>query len=83
MNYPVFIYHELIMRLTSVDPSIGSYLDHRFEVDTCIISTRKGSLRLNSQVLHKQYKDPTLITPGEIKELVKSFNREKDQIAVG
>lgn len=73
MNYPVFIYHELVMRLAAIDRSIGSYFEHRFELNTCVISTRKGSFSVSAQVLEKQYKDPKLITALEINQLLSTF----------
>jgi hypothetical protein len=73
MNYPVFIYHELVMRLAAVDRAVGSYLEHRFELNTCVIATRKGSFSVNAQLLEKQYNDPTLISEREIEALLSNF----------
>lgn len=73
MNYPVFILHELVLRLSDVNKQIGRYWGSSFEQNECVIETTAGKIKVALDFLEKQYRDPKLISAEEVVDLTKRF----------
>ncbi len=81
MNYPVFIFHELVLRFSDVNKSIGRYISNTIESGECLIKTTSGKIKINLALLEKQYRDPHQISNDELQQLVAGF--QKDGLTVG
>lgn len=75
MNYPVFIYHELVLRFSEINREIGRYISNKFEDDGCLINTTSGWIKINQKLLEKQYTNPKLISDEELQVLAANFHR--------
>ncbi len=73
MNYPVFIFHELVLRFSEINREVGRYISSKFEDDECLINTTKGWIKINLKLLEKQYTNPKLISNEELQELAAGF----------
>jgi hypothetical protein len=73
MNYPVFIYHELVFRCAAINKSIGKYISTSLENGEFLLNTSTGHLRVASAILEKQYYNPNLISVEELEQLTSSF----------
>ncbi len=73
MNYPVFIFHELVLRIFYINRSIGRYVSSKIEDGECLISTTSGKIKIGLSLLDKQYHDPAQISQDELAQLVNGF----------
>ena len=73
MNYPVFIFHELIVRFGEIDRSIGRFLSTENGEKDVIITTTNGKLKIDLETLEKQYRNPRLIDKNELANLLAGF----------
>lgn len=76
MNYPVFIFHELVLRFWDINKGIGRYISSTIENGECLIKTTSGKIRITFDLLEKQYNDPRLISEEELRELASEFQTE-------
>lgn len=76
MNYPVFIYHELVLRFSYINRQIGRYISNTIEDGICLIETTSGKISIAQDLLEKQYRDPSEISAEQLRELVASFRAE-------
>ena len=76
MNYPVFIFHELVLRFSDVNREIGTYISSTIENGECLIKTTSGKIRITLGLLEKQYQDPRQISREEVQQLVAGFQIE-------
>ena len=76
MNYPVFIFHELVLRFSDVNREIGRYISSTIENGECLIKTTSGKIRITLGLLEKQYQDPRQISREEVQQLVAGFQTE-------
>ncbi|WP_113661578.1 hypothetical protein [Pedobacter nanyangensis] len=76
MNYPVFIFHELVLRFSYVNRQIGRYISSTIENGECLIRTTSGKISIAQELLEKQYKDPSQISSQQLQELVSAFQAE-------
>ncbi|WP_097128837.1 hypothetical protein [Pedobacter xixiisoli] len=73
MKFPIFIFHELIIRLDQANPQIGRYRSHTSQNEAFILLTEKGSVIIPEHFLEMQFQDPNLINEVEIAILAKNF----------
>lgn len=73
MNYPVFIFHEIVLRFADINREIGKYISSTIENGECLINTTTGHLKIGLLMLEKQYQNPKLISTEELQQLVTGF----------
>jgi hypothetical protein len=73
MNYPVFIFHELVLRFSYLNREIGKYISSTIEDGECLINTTTGHIKVTLSMLEKQYNDPKLISKEELQQLATGF----------
>ena len=73
MNYPVFIFHELVLRFSDINRGIGRYLSSTIENGECLIRTTSGMIKITLGLLEKQYHQPDAISKEELRHLVEGF----------
>lgn len=76
MNYPVFIFHELVLRFADINRGIGKYISATIEGGECLINTTTGHIKVAMSMLDKQYNDPKLISLEELQQLATGFESE-------
>lgn len=73
MNYPVFIFHELVLRFQDVNRGIGRYISSTMDGGECLINTTTGHIKIALTFLEKQYSNPKLISNEEVQHLATNF----------
>jgi len=73
MNYPVFIFHELVFRFAEVNKKIGRYLSNSIQDNECLIRTSAGKIKISLGLLEKQYLNPQSISKEEVLTLANDF----------
>lgn len=73
MNYPVFIFHELVLRFSYINRQVGRYISSTVENGICLIETTSGKISIAQDLLEKQYRDPSEISAEQLKELASTF----------
>ncbi len=73
MNYPVFIFHELVLRFSDINRGVGRYISSTIENGECLIRTTSGMIKITMGLLDKQYHDPKQISKEELQQLVSGF----------
>lgn len=76
MNYPVFIFHELVLRFSYVNRQVGRYISSTIENGEYLIRTTSGKISIAQDLLEKQYKDPSQISSQQLQELASAFQAE-------
>lgn len=76
MNYPSFIFHELILRFSAINREIGRYISATIDNGECLIRTTNGKIRITMGLLDKQYREPNAISHEELQSLVAAFQTE-------
>lgn len=76
MNYPVFIFHELVLRFSDINRGIGRYISSSIDNGECLIKTTSGKIRITLGLLDKQYHQPSAISKEELQQLVSNFSTE-------
>jgi hypothetical protein len=76
MNYPVFIFHELVLRFSDINQGIGRYISSTIENGECLIRTTSGKIKITLGLLEKQYYDPKQISAEELQQLAGGFQTE-------
>jgi hypothetical protein len=76
MNYPVFIFHELVLRFADINRGIGRYISSTIDNGECLIRTTSGKIKITLGLLDKQYYDPKQITEEELQQLASNFQLE-------
>lgn len=66
MPIPIFVIHELLMRIHELDPSIGSYRSHTFNTVGAVIITSTRKVRIRKAILNRQFKDPELVSEKDL-----------------
>ncbi|QNK63516.1 hypothetical protein H7F33_03155 [Pedobacter sp. PAMC26386] len=70
MPLPIFIFHELLIRIYQFDPTVGSYVSHNYTKTGAVIITTTRTVRIRRAILNKQFKDPTLIPETDLQQLI-------------
>lgn len=73
MNYPVFIFHELVLRFSDINREIGKYISSTIDNGECLINTTTGHIKVGLTMLEKQYNNPKLISQEELQQLATNF----------
>ena len=73
MNFPLYIYYELLIRLSEIESEIGHYVSSTADQEICIIRTTNGTVKVSVNVLKRQFDDPNLIGSEELNLLIKTF----------
>lgn len=73
MNYPVFIFHELVLRFWYINKQIGRYISNSFEDGQCLIRTSSGWITIDEHLLDTQYHDPSEISDEQLRALIGTF----------
>jgi hypothetical protein len=73
VNFPLYIYYELLIRLSEIEAEIGHYVSSTADHEVCIIRTTNGTVKVPANVLKRQFEDPNLIGNEELKLLIKTF----------
>ncbi|MCL4638709.1 MULTISPECIES: hypothetical protein [Olivibacter] len=68
IQIPVFVIHELIIRLQEIDPLVGEYKSHYFSTEDAVVETSYLQLRFPMYLLRKQFQDPELISQDELRQ---------------
>ncbi len=76
MNYPVFIFHELVLRFSYINRQVGRYISSTVENGECLIRTTSGKIAIAQELLEKQYRDPSEISSDQLRELAAAFQVE-------
>ncbi|QDW25843.1 hypothetical protein FFJ24_013835 [Pedobacter sp. KBS0701] len=74
MNIPLYIYYELLIRLSEIESEIGYYVSSTANEEVCILRTTNGTLKVPVNFLKRQFEDPNLINQDELTVLSKGFN---------
>jgi len=75
MNYPAFVFHELVFRLSEINPRIGSYDSCSVQDNTFLIRTSNGHMRVDADIISKQYTNPKLLSKPDLALLVSRFEQ--------
>ncbi|RYF26638.1 MAG: hypothetical protein EOO42_01030 [Flavobacteriales bacterium] len=73
MKYPLFIFHELIIRLAEINPKIGDFSSFLPHDETYTLITDKGSLIVPTHFLQMQFENPALINQTDLGILAQNF----------
>ncbi|MDQ7948421.1 MAG: hypothetical protein REI78_04260 [Pedobacter sp.] len=73
MNYPVFIFHELVLRFWEINHGIGRYISSTIDNGECLIRTTSGIIKISLGMLEKQYRNPGQISKEELQLLAEHF----------
>jgi hypothetical protein len=76
MNYPVFIFHELVLRFSDINRGIGRYISNSIDNGECLIKTTSGMIKITMGIIDKQYHHPDMISKEELQQLVADFQTE-------
>ncbi|MDQ8006762.1 MAG: hypothetical protein REI64_18300 [Pedobacter sp.] len=76
MNYPVFIFHELVLRFSYINRQVGRYISNTVEDGIILIRTTSGKISIAQELLEKQYRNPNEISAEQLKELASAFQAE-------
>lgn len=73
MNFPLYIYYELLIRLSEIESEIGHYVSSTVNEEVCILRTTNGTVEVSVNFLKRQFEDPNLINKDELVTLSKGF----------
>ncbi|WP_129714374.1 hypothetical protein [Pedobacter sp. SYP-B3415] len=73
MPVPVFVYHEILIRMQNFNPQIGDYLSASAHGDAVSLQTTTGSLSVPVALLQSQFRDPSAIDDEELRTLAGNF----------
>lgn len=73
MNFPLFLYYELLIRLTLFNPEIGEFRSALPFDDHVLLKTDKGMMEIPIDIMNMQFNDPGLIPELEISKLAAAF----------
>ncbi|WP_134091545.1 hypothetical protein [Olivibacter sp. XZL3] len=65
---PVFVIHELIIRLQEIDSLIGEYQSHYFNKDEAVVQTTNSVLHFPLELIQMQFQAPHLIGEDELRQ---------------
>jgi hypothetical protein len=78
---PLFIFYELLTRIHQIDPSIGTYVSHRYNTTGAVVITSNRTLRIKKSILNRQFKDPELVTVAELALILQAPAAKKRKVA--
>ena len=66
-DLPTYAIVELLIRLSSFNPTIGNYKDHHLNNEDVIVKTAYGPVTLPQEMIMRQFNAPEAITEHELK----------------
>ncbi len=73
-DLPTYAIVELLIRLSSFNPTIGNYKDHYLNNENVIIKTAHGCVTLGQELIMRQFNVPEEITEHELKLIALQLN---------
>jgi hypothetical protein len=73
MNFPLYLYYEVLVRVREVRPNIGEYQFALVAENSVVINTTMGKLHISKDLLLSQFKDPDQISIAQIEALASQF----------
>jgi hypothetical protein len=73
MNFPLYLYYEMLVRVREVRPNIGEYQFVLVFENSVVINTTMGKVRVSKDLLLIQFKNPDLISTDQIEALASQF----------
>jgi len=73
VNFPLYIYYELLIRLSEINPELGDYLSSSTHAQICILRTTLGTMHIPEELLDRQFNNPSLITISELEQVIATF----------
>lgn len=73
MKFPLFLYYELLIRLTIFRPEIGEFSSALPFDDHVLLKTDRGMIDIPLEMINRQFNDPRLISEREIAKLAAAF----------
>jgi hypothetical protein len=73
MNFPLYLYYEMLIRVSEFQPEVGDYQFVSITHEIASIKTTTGELKVATEILLKQFHDPDMISAAEIKQLARDF----------
>jgi len=73
MKFPLFLYYELLIRLTIFKPEIGEFRSVMPFDDHVLLKTDRGMIDIPVEIMNMQFNDPRLIPEREIVKLAAAF----------
>jgi hypothetical protein len=75
VSIPVFVFYELLIRLSELNPNVGDYFSHTLLEKEVILQTTTGLVKVPRNLLKKQFTDPRLIAESELSALISHFKK--------
>ena len=73
MKFPLYLYYELLVRITEFRPDVGEYLSVFAADSYVLVNTSTGFVEIPTAILYRQFNDPDTISIHEIKQLSREF----------
>lgn len=73
MKFPLYLYYELLIRLTEFRPEIGDFISVFASDSHLVLSTDTGMLEISSGLMYRQFNDPDTVSREEIRKLAGDF----------
>ncbi|WP_293304859.1 hypothetical protein [Pedobacter sp. UBA5917] len=73
MKFPLFLYYELLIRLTIFKPEIGEFSSALPFDDHILLKTDRGMINIPLEIMNMQFNDPRLISEREMNKLAATF----------
>ena len=73
MKFPLFLYYELLVRLTEFRPDIGDFVSAFASDSHLVLTTGTGILEISSGLMYRQFNDPDTVSKAEIRKLAGDF----------
>lgn len=73
MKFPLYLYYELLVRLTEFRPEIGDFVSVFASDSHLVLSTDTGILEISSGLMYRQFNDPDTVSKEEIQKLAGDF----------
>jgi hypothetical protein len=75
MQTPIYVYHELIIRLQELYP-VGDYQRWSTSAGDTVLHTTTGRLKVPDDILKRQLEDPATISAHELLSLLDGFSQK-------
>jgi hypothetical protein len=73
VNFPIYIYYELLIRLSEIIPETGDYVSNILTNEYCILRTTNGTINIPLSILQLQFDHPEQIGPEHLKIIANGF----------
>ena len=73
MNFPIYIFYELHIRLSEIKPETGDYVSNILTDEYCILRTTNGTINIPLKILQLQFNEPEKIKSEHLEILANAF----------